>query len=148
VAVVERTGGIIDLGREHFDTELGVGEHDRVAVGVGNVDDHLMSLDGPYDLVVVDAAALAPIGGATGLSRAARAALASAVAPGGVLAWGPHPPEPGNPERVDGWDRVVFQRGVERRDGEAVIIQGPSRLESLPDSFEGFVRWNGDSAAP
>ena len=147
VDVLERTGAIIEMGSEHFDTGLAIGMAERVSIGVGNLEDLVQGVRGPYDAVLIDASALAPIGGVRGLSRAARARLVEAVGESGVLVWGPTPPEPGMPELVDGWTHVVFDRAVEGRDDEVVLLTGRQRLAEVPRSFEGFVTRNGGPPA-
>ena len=147
VDVLERTGVIIEMGREHFDTELAIGMAERVTIGVGNLEDLVQGVRGPYDAVLIDASALAPIGGVRGLSRVARVRLVEAVGESGVLVWGPMPPEPGMPELVDGWTHVVFDRAVEGSDDEVVILTGRQRLAEVPRSFEGFVTRNGGQPA-
>ena len=135
------------MGREHFDTELAIGMAERVTIGVGNLEDLVQGVRGPYDAVLIDASALAPIGGVRGLSRVARVRLVEAVGESGVLVWGPMPPEPGMPELVDGWTHVVFDRAVEGSDDEVVILTGRQRLAEVPRSFEGFVTRNGGQPA-
>jgi hypothetical protein len=138
VHVLERTAAVIDLAREHFDTELAIGVAERVTVAVGNLEDLLRSIEGPYDAVLVDASALAPIGGVTTLSREARARLIESVTESGVIVWGPTTPEPEMPELVPGWPHVVLERTVEGRDAEVVVMTGRPRIEEFPRSFEGF----------
>ena len=147
VDVLERTGAVIEMGRKHFDTELALDMAERVTLGVGNLEDLMQGVRGPYDAVLIDACALAPIGGVKGLSRAARARLVAVVGESGVLVWGPTTPEPGMPELVDGWVHVVLDRAVEGRDDEVVILAGRQRLAEVPSSFEGFVTRNGGPPA-
>lgn len=89
VDVLERTAAVVELGREHFATDLRVGPDDRGRVSVGNLDDALLASDGGYDLVLIDSDALAPIGGLAGLSRMSRRRLPALVRSGGILACGP-----------------------------------------------------------
>lgn len=89
VEVLERAAAVVELGREHFGTDLAVGRNGRVSVSVGNLDDGIAGRDGSYDLVVVDSTALEPVGGVVGLSHMARRRLPGLLAPGGTLAWGP-----------------------------------------------------------
>ena len=93
VDVVERTDAVVELGREYFDTELSVGSSERRAVAVGNLDDLIASVRTTYDVIVIDLAALAPIGGIRGLSRATVWRMSDALNPGGVLLLGPDPIE-------------------------------------------------------
>lgn len=144
--VIERSSAIVELAAEHLGTELAVGEGERVRVSVGNLEDLVQALEGPYDAVFVDAASLAPLGGARALSRATRTKLVEAVSPTGVLVWGPTPPSPGVTELVAGWPHAVYERrapsGRDSRDGEVVIVAGRSPPE-LPDDFDGFASGNG-----
>lgn len=89
IDVLERTAAVVELGREHFDTELRAGRHERVSVSVGNLDDGVLACDGGYDLVIVDTVALAPVGGLGALSRMARRRLPDLLRPDGILACGP-----------------------------------------------------------
>jgi hypothetical protein len=91
VDVLERNPAVVDFAREHFDAAPDEESTGRVSVRVGNLEDLLAETRGPYDLVLVDTAALAPLGGVDGLSRSARAALLSAVGHDGALVAGPEP---------------------------------------------------------
>lgn len=158
VDVLERSASLVELGAEHFGTELEVGEGDRVRVLAGNLEDLLQGVQGPYDAVLVDATALAPVGGARSLSRLARTKLVEALGPRGVLVWGPTRPSPGVSELVEGWPVNVFERAapavllpdaaVDRREAvdgprrEVVILTGRAALE-LPTAFDGFTSLNG-----
>lgn len=127
VDVVERTAAVVELGREHFDTDLAVGRDGRSSVSVGNLDDAIAACDGGYDLVLVDSGALAPVGGLTGLSRMARRRLPALVRSGGVLACGPDGSELQATGVPEGWELRHFRRvgggadtvvAVHRYDGE------------------------------
>ena len=93
VDVAERTAAVVELGREYFDTELSVDLSERSAVAVGNLDDLIASVRTTYDAIVIDLAALAPIGGIRGLSRTTVWRIVDALNPGGVLLLGPDPIE-------------------------------------------------------
>jgi len=110
VDVLERTGAVVELGRDHFDTELTIGSGERCTVEVDNLDDVVARLAHRYDLVLVDTAALSPLGGVTGLSRTTRKKLLQVVAAEGVLAWGPVGLEPGITELPEGWARRAAHR--------------------------------------
>jgi len=103
IDVIERTGAVVELGREHFDTDLVIAQGERLGVEVGNLEDLLGRLTARYDLVVVDTAALASVGGVSGLSRASRGRLHDVIEPGGLIAWGPLTIESGTPEVPEGW---------------------------------------------
>ena len=117
----------------------------RLSVAVGNLEDLLERARGPYDLVLVDTAALAPMGGVGALSRRAREAIARAAAAGGTLVWGPVAPEPGLPEPVDGWPRRLMHR-ANGRDHEVLLVTGADGAAAVPDSFDGFLTTNGGPA--
>jgi hypothetical protein len=151
--VLERTAVVVELAREHFGTDLHVGSSERVRVTVGNLEDLLQGVVGPYDLVLVDASSLAPLGGARALSRAARTRLVEAVAADGSLVWGPTRPDRGVDELVAGWPHAVFERSTERVDAkrdtaapaEVVIVTRRERLD-VPLDFDGFASTNGRPA--
>jgi hypothetical protein len=161
VDVLERSRHVVALAREHLATELSDDSSERVTLEVGNLEDLVKAVRDLYDLVIVDAAALRPLGGGRGLSREARGRIAQAVAKGGVLAWGPTPPEPGLPELALEWPRVELERSVE---GEQEVVVLMSRLPSADEWIEvddpppedgsvrrmaadGFALRNGDAAA-
>ena len=112
---------------------------ERSSVAVGNLDDLVEELTGSFDLIVVDGAALVPLGGASGLSRRARAALAQRVSAAGVLAWGPIA-DPRS-AAVEGWSTMTLARASENGEREVVLLTGPE----LPatDLIEGFQARNG-----
>ena len=139
VQVLERHDAVVEMGSQHFETGLGVGEMERSSVAVGNLDDLVEELTGSFDLIVVDGAALVPLGGASGLSRRARAALAQRVSAAGVLAWGPTA-DPCSAS-VEGWSTTTLARASENGEREVVLLTGPE----LPatDLIEGFQARNG-----
>ncbi len=110
VDVLERTAAVVELGREHFDTGLSVGRHDRNSVTVGNLDDAITACDGGYDMVVVDSQALAPVGGLMGLSRMARRRLPALVAAGGCLVCGPDGSDLDTGTVPEGWVAARYRR--------------------------------------
>lgn len=123
VDVLERSAAVVELGRVHLDTELFESEEGRTRVRVGNLDDLLAALDGTYDLILCDTCALAPLGGASALSRVSHDALRSRLAPGGTLAWGPVPGAPdGDPPA--GWMRSSKERVLARHPSEDVGAPG------------------------
>ena len=144
VDVLERVGAVVEFGRDHFETGLDVGRTERSSVLVGNLDDLVEGLSGSYDLVVVDSAALEPLGGAGGLSRRAKAALRQRVSVGGVLVWGPVL-DPAD-EPVDGWSAVTLLRSLGGGEQEALLVTG--RESALPptDLIEGFRALRGGAA--
>ena len=144
VDVLERVGAVVELGRDHFETGLGVGRTERSSVAVGNLDDLVEGLSGSYDLVVVDGAALEPLGGAEGLSRRAKAALRQRVSAGGVLVWGPDF-DPAT-DAVDGWSTVTLARAREGGEEEVLLVAGPGAVLPPTDRIEGFRALNGGAA--
>jgi len=138
VDVVERTGAVVELGREYFGTDLAIARGERVGVEVGNLDDLLGDATPEYDLIVVDKAALAPVGGVTGLSRATRARLLEAAHADGIIAWGPGVAEPGTPEVAEGWGHAAFRRGGDGRADEHVVLTRERGGLDWPPPFDGF----------
>lgn len=115
VDVLERTAAVVELGREHFDTGLSTGREDRSSVAVGNLDDGIVACDGGYDVIVLDAAALAPIGGVAGLSTMARRRLPGLLRPGGTLAWGSDATGFTVQDAAAGWRSRRYRRPVRHR---------------------------------
>ena len=148
VDVLERSAAVVELGREHMDTGLSVGVNGRARLLVGNLEDLVADLEGPYDLIVYDRAALAPLGGTRGLSRGAREALASRLAPAGAVAWGPYPVQDAGPERHEGWGYVVYHRALEitgsaevgSPESETLLVGRRERGAPLPEGIDGFRR--------
>lgn len=106
VDVVERSLTVVEVAREHLDTELEPGVRDRIRVWVGNVEDLLEDLEDGYDLVLVDTTSFRTVGGVETLSRDGRAALVACVGPDGLLALGPVAPEPRSWGPAPGWRRT------------------------------------------
>lgn len=144
VDVLERIGAIVELGRDHFETGLHVGQTGRSSVAVGNLDDLVEGLSGSYDLVVVDGAALEPLGGAEGFSRRAKTMLRQRVSAGGALVCGPNV----DPvvEAVDGWSTVTLTRARDDGKEEVVLITGPDATLPSTDFLKGFQVLNGGAA--
>ncbi len=119
IDVLERSDSVIELARGHLGTEA-EGAEGRLNVRVGNLEDLLSELRGSYDLVLVDTAALAPMGGVSGLSRAARSALHDAVGASGVLASGPLRSDPALGEPSEAWRTWALRRRLD--DSEDVLV--------------------------
>ena len=131
VVVLERTHCVVDLGRSHFDTGLARERDDGIREGsmyprvlVGNLDDALRGLEGPFDVVMVDGRALDPLGGTTALSRWARAHLAGMLADGGVMAWGPKAAH--HPRDYDAPDWTTTRRDRMEPLEEVLVVRRPS----------------------
>ena len=140
IDVVERSAAVIELGRDFFDTELSLGSDDRYSVAVGNLDDAIASVGYGYHLIVIDGAALAPVGGHRGLSTASRAALTRSLTPGGVIAWGPLGSEPGVEPLPVGWARSIVRREPSDAGASSELVTLTSRvgtMDRLP-SVDGF----------
>lgn len=136
IEVLERSGAVVELARDHLGTET-EGTEGRVSVRVGNLEDLLADIRETYDLVLVDTAALAPMGGVSGLSRAARAALHGAVGSRGVLACGPLPPGPSLGEPVDAWRHTELHRSGEHGD-EVLVLTHRADSDVTPPAIDGF----------
>lgn len=136
VHVLERTRDLVELGREHFDTDLEVGESERRSVRVGNLDDLIESLEGEYDLVLVDGDALAALGGPSGLSRRSRESLVAHVSAVGLLAWGPHLDGLSEPTSV--WEHRTVHRETPEGVTERIMVASRADLIALDSGFGGF----------
>lgn len=137
VHVIERDAATIELGREHFDTGLSVGDADRVRVSVGNLEDLVKGVRERYDTVLVDARAFSANGGDRSLSREARGRLVQAVADTGVLVWGPNAPDI-ELELTLGWRVASYTRGSEARPEEVLVFSQPRADPDPLDSYEDF----------
>jgi hypothetical protein len=145
VDVLERNPAVLELAREHFDTRSGAELPERVQVKVGNLDDLLSEVQGTYDVVLVDTSALAPLGGVEGLSRAAKAALESAVEPDGVLVWGPAASAPS----LSGWLRgrgVIELRRANGEEGEVLIVSPAGDAASSFVGIRDFTLADGEAS--
>jgi len=139
--VFERTPAVVELGRNHFETELSVGSHGRTSVVVGNLDDAIIACDGAYDLVIVDSDALAPIGGVPGLSTMARRRLPALLRPGGALACGPVEDALVVPPEGSGWRSRRYRRPVRHRldaEMEVVVVVRRDDGEAWSPAVAGF----------
>ena len=140
VDALERTGAVVELGRDHFGTGLAIKRGDRLSVYAGNLDDLIESLEPEFDIVVFDRAALAPIGGVGALSKASVTRLKAGLKPGGLFVWGPRRPEPGAPEIPHGWDHVQYERSAAGRDDTQVVLLCRRDDGEWPEAFDEFWR--------
>ena len=140
IDVVERTAAAIELGREYFQTELTLGRDERVSVVVGNLDDCIAELAYGYHFVVLDTAALGPLGGMRGLSANSRESLLGMLTPGGVVVAGPVGPEPAVEELPPGWTRLVLRQTDGSGGGTEIVTMSAREgvLERLP-AVDGFA---------
>lgn len=136
VDVVERSHAVVELGREHLDTGMGQGVDPRLDLRVGNPDDATAELPGPYHVVMVDTAALAPQGGAATLSARHRKDLAAGVHPDGALVLGPLPIEAGGWTFPEGWSHGRYVRGLPEGLGALGVCLAPNQeiLVGSPDA--------------
>ena len=137
IEVLERTGAVVELGRDYFDTELRSGSTERESVRIGNLEDLLADLQGPFDLVIVDTSALAPLGGSSALSKLAHTKLLSVLGTSGVIAWGPIAPDLGTVGVLEGWRQMTFTRSCDSEE-EVVVLSQLSGGDLLDSSFTGF----------
>ena len=137
IEVLERTSAVVELGRDHFDTELRSGSTERESVRIGNLEDLLADLQGPFDLVLVDTSALAPLGGTSALSKLAHTKLLSVLGASGVIAWGPIAPDQGTLEALEGWHQVTFTRSCDSEE-EIVVLSQLSGVDLMDISFSGL----------
>jgi hypothetical protein len=138
VDTLERTGAVVELGRDHFGTGLAIARGDRLSVLAGNLDDLIESLEPGFDVVVFDRAAVAPIGGVGGLSRESVARLKAGLNPGGLFVWGARRPEPGAPEIPDGWAHAQYER-PDTGDAETqVVLFCRASDGGWPEAFDEF----------
>jgi hypothetical protein len=150
VDVLERNPAVVDLARAHFDTEPGGESADRSSIRMGNLEDLLAEVRGPYDLVLVDTAALAPLGGARGLSRSARSALLGLVASGGCLVAGPLPADSDLTGAAVGWSAAELRRGSGRPAApsagaeEVLVVSRPAGAQPWSAAIGTFEPRNGE----
>lgn len=121
VTVLERAHCVVELGRSYFGTEPG----SRVRMLTGNMEDHLRSLEGDFDLIVVDGRALDAVGGMSALSMDGRRVLHGLLGPEGIVAWGPkaahHPMSFDDPE----WE--TYRRDPSGTLDEVMIVRRVAR---------------------
>jgi hypothetical protein len=149
VDVVERASEVLELAREHMGVEHPGAAPAGVFVHVGNVEDLLEGLTGPYRLILVDTGAWAAVGGVRAMSRRVRDLLRALLDPEGTLVVGPSFPE-GGPWVVPGdWLQVRYRRpmadGVDALDAhlpreEVLLASRPPTSRTFPDEMDGFVR--------
>jgi len=112
IEVAERSGAVLELGREHLDTGLRDDADERLEVSVGNLDDALGRSDARYAMVLVDTAAFGPVGGVASLGARARSLIFQSLDPGGVLALGPLRPDAGAWTFPEGWSDARYRRDI------------------------------------
>lgn len=146
VTVVERSPEVAELGREYLEGGLPPGVDGRGSLEVGNLEDILRTVAGPFALVAVDTAGLAPQGGIPSLSTSAREALLRSVGEGGYLAFGPHLPGSGEWSFPEGWPVAIYARSVALEgaggdvpERECILLGAPAGT-TLPSALGSFSR--------
>ena len=147
IEVLERTGAVVELGRDYFNTELRSGSTEREIVRIGNLEDLLADVQGPFDLVIVDTSALAPLGGSSALSKLAHTKLLSVLGTSGVIAWGPIAPDPGTVGALEGRHQVTLTRSCDSEE-EVVVLSQLSGGDIVDASFTGFRPISGGTDPP
>ncbi|MCG6987553.1 MAG: hypothetical protein LJF06_05190 [Gemmatimonadetes bacterium] len=154
VDVAERVPEVLDLAREHMDTEIPGDGPAGTSFHVGNLGDVIEGLHGPYHLVLVDSAAWDAVGGLGAMSRRCRDLLWSRVEPSGALAVGPLAPDESAFTVPERWAWARYRRGVGADlsvlqmpiPAEEVVLVARAAAGSLPVEMDGFVRDDGDTA--
>jgi hypothetical protein len=149
VQVLERSGVVTEVAREHLDTGLHSREAEHVGLSVGNLDDLATRLTGRFDLILVDTACFEAIGGMRELSLIARRSLFEHVTVNGLVALGPLPPAPGTWSFPEGWGTAEYRResplgalDLGSSSGEVILVG--SAAGDLPShAIEGFERRTG-----
>lgn len=148
VTVAERSPEVVALGEEFLEAGFPPGADGRGALETGNLEDVLAGVAGPFALVAVDAAGLAPQGGVGALSLRAREALLRSVGEGGYLAFGPLLPERGEWSFPEGWEVGLYARTVARAlegmggdlpERECILLGAPPGA-ALPPALGSFSR--------
>ncbi len=153
VDVVERSSAVVELANEYLSTSPGIDAGGRISLTLGNPEDLVAAGQEAYDLVLVDSAALCPVGGVSSMTRFGLSTLARAVKPRGILALGPLAPDFEAVPTPTGWRAGTFRRELpaalqglgDRRAGgawpeEAVVLATPSPGEEPIPAPIGFSR--------
>ena len=147
VQVLERSGVVTEVAREHLETGLDAPLAGPVGLSVGNLDDLAAGLTGRFDLILVDTASFEAIGGVRELSQVARRSLFERLTLSGLVALGPVPPAPGTWSFPDGWATAEYVRKSppealdlgSRGSGEVVLV-GSASGDLTTDLIDGFER--------
>jgi hypothetical protein len=146
VQVLERSGVVTEVAREHLETGPDSSRARPAGLNVGNLDDLAAGLTGPFDLILVDTASFEAIGGVRELSQMARRSLFEHSTPGGLVALGPVPPAPGTWSFPDGWVVAEYIRqpppgalDLGCSLGEVVLV-GCASGDLTTDLIDGFER--------
>lgn len=154
VDVAERAPEVLNLAREHMETEIPDEGRTGTFFHVGNLGDVIEGLHGPYHLILLDSAGWDAVGGLSAMSRRSRDLLWSRLEPSGSLAVGPLAPDGSAFTVPERWAWARYRRRVE---GDVSVLQMPIPAEevvlvaraaagSLPVEMDGFVRDDGDTA--
>lgn len=153
VDVVERSYPVLELAREHLETGLHADADGRLGIWVGNPEDALGALHGPYRLVLLDTGALAPQGGVPSLSARGRELVMGSVEAGGVVVLGPRPPEAGSWAFPEGWSVRRYRRrhpelarglGITAEPEEVLVAGSPSGDLAWPEAVGSFEAGPGE----
>lgn len=148
VDVTERRQEILTLAEEHLGTAVTGETRARTHVHVGNTEDLVEKLQGPYQMILVDSAAYGPVGGMGAMSRRLWELLWSRLDREGALVVGPfdpdHPfPDPPGAEWAryrrpldDGLTALEMHMPAE----ETLLVARPYAEHTLPQDMDGFVR--------
>jgi hypothetical protein len=127
----------------------------RANFHVGNAEDLVEGLRGPYTLILVDSSASAAVGGLGTLSRRFRELLWSRLDPTGTLVVGPVAPAEHVFDPPAGWTWVRYHRtvvdAVEALEmhipaDETLSVAWRDGARTLPAEMDGFVR-DGEDAS-
>jgi hypothetical protein len=149
VQVLERSGVVTEVAREHLETGLQSNQAGTVGLKVGNLDDLAAGLTGRFDLILVDTASFEAVGGMRGLSLMARRSLFEHLTLHGLVALGPEPPAPGTWSFPDGWATAEYVREspLEALDlgcGSMEVVLVGAATGDLPTNLaDGFERRTG-----
>ncbi len=146
IDILERSLCVVEMGKEHFETGLTDSDDGRVVLHVGNLEEVLAAHPGPYGLVVLDTAALAP-DEASALSPGFGASVIERVSSDGYLILGPGDPPGEGWVMPEGWSFAAYTRPVpaelERlgsRVPEREVLWLASPSAELPAVVGGFQR--------
>lgn len=149
VDVVERSHPVVELGREQLETGLYTAPDGHLGLWVGNLEDAMTALRGPYHLILLDTAALASQGGTATLSAAYRDRVHAGTVAGGFVVLGPVAPEAGSWSFPEGWSLCRYRRplppglatlGLEVPDHEELWVGTSGTDVAWPPGFSGFSR--------
>jgi hypothetical protein len=149
VDVVERHAETLELADEQMGFPVSGEVGERTKIHVGNVEDLLEGLRGPYRLILVDTTAYAAVGGMRNMSRRLWDVIWSRLDDDGAVAVGPFGSggEVPDPPGVGAWTRYrrSLDPGIAALEmpipsEETVVVARGRAGGPLPDEMAGFVR--------